>query len=181
MSNVLIERVQQLRTEEKLPVFAQLERTIEKIQQRAFSLFEQRGGLPGLDWDDWLLAEHDVLGASSAELRESNKELTLRIAVPGIESKDVTVTATPEILIVQANSSHSHSAADGDIRFCEFSEDKLCRQFGLPSPIDVNTVSASLDKGILHIVATKATKSSAKGTAATSAVAHARASGQSHS
>jgi HSP20 family molecular chaperone IbpA len=117
MSNVLIERVQQLGTEEKPPVFAQLEKTIEKIQQRAFSLFEQRGGLPGLDWDDWLLAEHDVLGASSAELRESNKELTLRIAVPGLESKDVTVTATPEVLIVQATSRHSHSAADGDIRF----------------------------------------------------------------
>ena len=85
----------------------------------------------------------------------------LRVAVPGVESKDVTVTATPESIIVQANASHSHSEADGEIRFCEFSEDKLCRQFGLPSPIDVNSVSATLDKGMLNIVARKATKSSA--------------------
>ncbi len=173
MSTVSIERVRHLNPEEKPPVFAEVAKTIEKIQERAFNLFEQRGGLPGLDWYDWLLAEHDVLGASSAELLESDKQLKLKIAVPGVEPKDITVTATPETLIVQANASHSHSETDGEIRFCEFSEDKLCRQFGLPSPIDVNTVSASLDKGILHIVAAKATKSSEKKTIAASAGAHA--------
>jgi len=169
MSTVSIERVRHLNPKEKPPAFAEVEKTVEKIQERAFNFFEHRGGLPGLDWYDWLLAEHDVLGASSAELLESDKELKLKIAVPGVEPKDITVTATPETLIVQANASHSHSGADGEIRFCEFSEDKLCRQFGLPSPIDVNTVSASLDKGILHIVAAKAAKSNAKKTVAASA------------
>lgn len=169
MSTVSIERIRHLNPEEKPPVFAEVEKTIEKIQQRAFKLFEHRGGLPGLDWYDWLLAEHDVLGASSTELMETDKELKLKIAIPGVEPKDVTVTAMPETLIVQANASHSHSGADGEIRFCEFSEDKLCRQFGLPSPINVNTVSASLDKGILHILAAKAAKSSTKKTVAASA------------
>jgi|SRR5579864_2888051 len=180
MSTVLIERVRHSNPEQKPPAFAEVEKTIEKIQQRAFNLFGQRGRLPGLDLYDWLLAEHDVLGASSAELLESDKGFELRIAVPGVEPKDVTVTATPEALIVQANASHSHAGADGEIRFCEFSEDKLCRQFGLPSRIDVNTVSASLDKGILQIVAAKAAKSSATETVVVSARAHARASGQSH-
>lgn len=160
MSTVSIERVRHLNGREKPPVFADVEKTIEKIQQRAFSLFEQRGELPGLDRADWLLAEHEVFGSASAELLENDKELTLRIAVPGVESKDVAVTATPDSLIVQANASHRHAEADGEIRFCEFSEDSLCRQFALPSPIDVNTVSASLDKGVLNIVATKAAQAS---------------------
>jgi HSP20 family protein len=162
MSTVLIERVRHLNGKERPPVFAEVEKTIKKIQQRAFSLFEQRGELSGLDRDDWLLAEHEVLGSASAELVESDKELKLRVAVPGVDSRDVTVTATPESLIVQAHASHSHSAADGEIRFCEFSEDKLCRQFGLPSLIDVTSVSASLDKGVLHVVAAKVNKSKAK-------------------
>ncbi len=148
--------------EEKPAGFVEVENTIEKIQQRAFNLFEQRGGLPGLDWDDWLLAEHDVFGASSAELLENDKELKLRIAIPGLEPKDVTATATPKILIVQGNATHTHSGADGEPRFCEFSESKLCRQFSLPSEIDVNRVSASLDKGILLIVAAKMTESATK-------------------
>ncbi len=162
MSTVSIERVRHFNQEEKPPVFAEVERTIDKIQQRAFSLFEERGERPGLDRDDWLLAEHEVLGTSLAELVESDKEWKLKVAVPGVESKDVTVTATPESLIVQADWSHRHSGSDGEIRFCEFSREPLCRQFGLPSPIDVNSVSASLDKGVLSVVAMKAAKSSVK-------------------
>ncbi|MEO8051452.1 MAG: DUF2934 domain-containing protein [Acidobacteriota bacterium] len=91
MPVVLIERVPHLNVEEKLAGFVEVEKTIEKIRQRAFNLFEQRSGLPGFDWDDWLLAEHDVFGASSAELLENDKELKLRIAVPGFEPQDVTV------------------------------------------------------------------------------------------
>jgi|KBSMisStandDraft_5_1062788.scaffolds.fasta_scaffold17916_5 HSP20 family molecular chaperone IbpA len=161
MSTVFVERVRQLNGEEKLPAFAEVEKTIEKIRQKAFNFFEQRGSLPGLEWDDWLLAEHAVLGPSSAELLENDKELKLRIAVPGVEPREVTVTATPESLIVQANATRTHSGTDGEIRFCEFGEDKWCRQFSLPSRIDVNAVSASLDKGMLRIVASKATKSNA--------------------
>jgi len=145
MSTVSIERIRHLNGE-KPQVFTELEETIGKIQQMAFNLFEQRGELSGLDLDDWLQAEHEVLGSAWAELVESDKELKLRVPIPGVDSKDVMVTATPESLIVQANASHRYSAADGEIRFCEFSEDKLCRQFGLASPIDVNSVSASLDK-----------------------------------
>ena len=162
MPTVSIERVRHLNQKEKPPVFAEVERTIDKIQQRAFSLFEKRGARPGLDREDWLLAEHEVLGTSLAELVESDKEWKLKVAVPGVESKDVIVTATPESLIVQADWSHRHAEADGEIRFCEFSREALCRQFGLPSPIDVNSVSASLDKGVLNVIALKASKSSVK-------------------
>jgi hypothetical protein len=84
------------------------------------------------------------------------------LAIPGSEPKGLTVTATSESLIVRAIASHSHSRADGEIRFCEFSEGGLCRQFDLPSTIEVNTVSASLDKGVLKGVAVKAANSSAR-------------------
>lgn len=155
MSNILIERVRRLNGEERAPAFAEVEKTTERIQQRAFSLFTQHGGLPGFDLDNWLLAEREVLGPSAAELVESDKELKLRVAVPGADARDLRVTATPETIIVEANTRHDHSGSDGELRFCEFSENKLCRQFGLPSEIDVNKVSASLDRGILEVVAAK--------------------------
>ena len=161
MSTVSIERIRDLNGE-KPRVFAELEETIDKIQQLAFSLFEKRGERPGMDLEDWLLAEHEVFGTSLAELVESPKDWKLKVIVPGVESNDVTVTATAESLIVQAHWSQRHSDANGEIRFCEFSREALCRQFGLPSPIDVNSVSASLDKGVLNVVAAKAAKSKAK-------------------
>ena len=47
MSTVSIERIRHLNG--KIPrVFAELEETIEKIEQRAFNLFEQRGELSDL-------------------------------------------------------------------------------------------------------------------------------------
>jgi HSP20 family protein len=155
MATVLIERARHLKGEEKPPAFAEVAKTTEQIQQRAFRLFTQHGGLPGFDLDNWLLAEREVLGPSAAELVESEKELKLRVAVPGAEARDLRVTATPGAIIVEANTRHDHSGTDGELRFCEFSENKLCRQFGLPSKIDVNKVSASLDKGILEVVAAK--------------------------
>jgi HSP20 family molecular chaperone IbpA len=132
MATVLIERVRHLKGEEKPPAFAEVEKTTEQIQQKAFSLFMQHGGLPGFDLDNWLLAEREVLGPSAAELVESEKELKLRVAVPGAEARDLRVTATPEAIIVEANTRHDHSGTDGELRFCEFSENKVCRQFGLP-------------------------------------------------
>ena len=83
MSTVSIERVRHLNQKEKPTVFAEVERTIDKIQQRAFSLFEERGERPGLDREDWLLAEHEVHGPSLAELVESDKEWKLKVAVLG--------------------------------------------------------------------------------------------------
>jgi Protein of unknown function (DUF2934) len=32
----------------------------DEIARRAYELYEQRGGEPGHDMDDWLRAEHDV-------------------------------------------------------------------------------------------------------------------------
>lgn len=36
--------------------------TPEQIQQRAYELYQARGGAPGHDWDDWLQAEQQLCG-----------------------------------------------------------------------------------------------------------------------
>lgn len=35
-----------------------------KIAERAHELFEYRGRVHGYDWEDWLQAEHEILGES---------------------------------------------------------------------------------------------------------------------
>jgi HSP20 family molecular chaperone IbpA len=63
----------------------------------------------------------------------------------------------PDALVVQAGGTHTHEGKSGNVRFCEFSEKELFRRLDLPAPIDVDKVSASLDKGILQVTAPKAT------------------------
>lgn len=42
----------------------------DRIAQRAYELYLARGGRHGSDWDDWLAAEREVLGANEDERTE---------------------------------------------------------------------------------------------------------------
>ena len=57
-------------------------------------------------------------------------------------------------MLIRADAGHHHDESDGKVCFCDFGE-KLFRQFELPVAIDVDRVSATLEKGILQIVAKK--------------------------
>jgi len=127
-----------------------------EIRNRAYSLFEQRGGVLGCDLDDWLQAEREVVSAPASELIESKDDFRASIALPGFDAKELQVTATPNELVVRAESSHQHEGKEGDVRFCEFSGKKVFRRLDLPAEIDVDKVTASLEKGILEVTAPKA-------------------------
>ena len=38
----------------------------EDVERRAYELYEQRGGEPGHEWDDWLQAEREMRAAEAA-------------------------------------------------------------------------------------------------------------------
>ena len=45
---------------------------------------------------------------------------------------------------------------NGDVRFSEFSDCELFRRMEFPAPIDVETVTAKVEKGVLGVMARKA-------------------------
>lgn len=69
------------------------------------------------------------------------------------------VTATPDELIVRAETAHTHDEREGSVCFREFSGKMVFRRFEMASPINVVGVTASLDKGILQVTAPKSTES----------------------
>ncbi len=129
------------------------------IRERAFSLFQSRGGGNGGDIDDWLRAERDLIWSPAVELTESDRDFRARIALPGFNEKDLKVTAAPEALIVEARNTHAHDGTKDGVLFCEFSDKRLFRRLELPAPIDVDKVTAALDRGILLVHAPKAAQS----------------------
>ena len=131
-----------------------VEAITDSIRQRAFDLFQR--GVNSSDLQDWLEAEKDVVLSPATELVDQDKEFSARIAVPGFNAKDIQVSATPDALIIEADSTHTHDEKSGAVCFCEFSEKKLFRRIPLPASINVDKVMASLDKGILQITAPKA-------------------------
>ncbi|MEQ1949364.1 MAG: Hsp20 family protein [Bryobacteraceae bacterium] len=127
-----------------------------RIQQRAFELFEGRGGECGRELEDWLQAERDLLGDAASEMTESEDGFHLKIALPGFDGKDVQVTAMPREVVVEARARHQHEGIEGGVTHSEFSSSKIFRKFGFAEDIDVDRVTAKLEHGFLDVDAKKA-------------------------
>lgn len=141
-----------------IPVFDAMEKMLNDTRRRAFELFQNRGCTGGGALDDWLTAEREICSSSPAELIEDEKQFRVQIAVPGIDSNHLRITALPQSIVVRAESSHQDDKRQGKVHFCEFSERRLLRTFDLHVPIDVDQVTATLDKGMLEITAVKVAK-----------------------
>jgi HSP20 family molecular chaperone IbpA len=132
------------------------------IRQRAFSLFELRGFSPGRDLDDWLAAEREILWSPPVEMIENEKEFRIQIAVPGCEAKDIQITALPESIVVQTEPVRTHEKEEGTTHISEIGTRKLYRRLDLPSPIDLETITATLDRGLLRLMVPKAAPTAEK-------------------
>jgi HSP20 family molecular chaperone IbpA len=154
MPQVAIERLDEKHAADT-SVVDEMKTLAERIRQRAFEIFERRGASHGSAISDWLSAERDLFRIPESELVERDGKFEARVAAPGIDPADVTVTALPDALIVKGSTVHKHEATDGDVRFCEFDQRTLFRRFDLPERINVYQVTASLDRGVLQLTARK--------------------------
>jgi len=156
MSRITVEKINGDGTQSS--IFTKMKNLAEQVRQRAFDIFKHRSPNDGSDLDDWFKAERDLIWAPESDLVEKDGKFEMQVAVPGFDAKDVEVTALPEAIVVCAESTHQHDDADGNVRFCEFGERTLFRRFDLPAPINVDKVTADLDKGVLKLTAFKAEK-----------------------
>ena len=154
MPDISVQRVQESGSAPSL--FESIEAMFEDVRKRAFELFQRRGAMDGSDLDDWFQAENDLIFAPKSEDVETEKEFEMRVGVPAIEAKELQISALPDSIIVQAETSRKEEQSEGKVQYSEFSERKLFRRFKFPVAIDVEQVKATLDKGTLRIVAAKA-------------------------
>jgi len=161
MAEISVKKVEDTGAELR-PLFQEIEKQFEAVRRRAFDLFEKRGREFGHALDDWLKAEHDVMGWPAAELKEGDSKYELSMTLPGYEAKDVQVTATPSEIMVHANVEAEKKVEGETCLWTEFASNDVCRRFRLPDAIDPDTITASLDKGMLHITAAKVSKPQAR-------------------
>ena len=142
-----------------LSLFESLNELQEAIRQRAFGLFAERGTTHGGDVEDWLRAERELVWVPQSETMEDDKQFRLRLIVPGLEAQDLQITAMPDAIIVQAEGASKEAKETKEastVPFRELRGRKLFRRFDFEEPIDPARTEASLAKGILEIVASKA-------------------------
>jgi HSP20 family protein len=134
----------------------------ERITRRAYDLFEQSGRLFGRDLDDWLQAERELVWKPALELRETDGEFVLEVAVPGVDPKDIDIEVTPEYIVLKADIQHEHEEKKGNVHICEFQSGKMYRSIHLPKKINPDKVKAEFKNGLLKLKAEIAEEARAK-------------------
>jgi len=146
-----------------LPVFAEVERLLEQVRREAFALFEGRGYGDGRALDDWLAAEKLIFGPDT-ETIETDEQYEIRVPLEGFKPADVRVTVAPHEVIVKAattvEDAETASPEMADVRRSRIASTDVYRRVELPSDIVVESVSATLKRGVLKVVAPKAGPSS---------------------
>jgi HSP20 family protein len=158
MSRLIVQKVPTVE-DRSLPIFDEFNEVAERIRIRAYSLSKRRGFSEGHDLDDWLAAEREICWPS-AELVEEDDFFEVKVALAGFDVEDISVTATPnELIIKAARSVDEQDSSDTEgarVRWSELSNDDVYRHIELPSNIDVDNVTAKFRSGMLEIEAPKA-------------------------
>jgi len=155
MSQVAITKANEAE-KRNLPIFEEVAKRFDAIQRRAFDLFEKRGRELGHDVEDWLKAEHELLGWPAAELTEKDGDYQMEITLPGFAAKDVEVTATPAEVIVHAAMHEEKKTKKENVLWTEFGSNDVYRRFRMPKPIEVGKITANIEDGLLRVTAPKA-------------------------
>jgi HSP20 family molecular chaperone IbpA len=152
MSQIAIERIHGDKADTR-PLMQKIESAAERVRQRAQEFFNIRGGECNCATEDWLKAERELLLTPEAKLSEREGKFHIEVAVPGFDARDVQITASENELIVQAEKSQADEREDERVYFSEFGSKSFFRKLAMPAPVNVDRVTAHMEKGILHVTA----------------------------
>lgn len=149
--------VQKSSEEKSLPVswFETIQKFSEEVRARAFDLFERSNREHGHDVEHWLEAERQFNFVPRSDLVDSSSGFELSMDVPGFEAKHIEVSALPNALLVKAEASRKQQGREGEVAYTEVQDKSFFRRIALPTPIEVGSVVAKLEKGVLKIAAKK--------------------------
>jgi len=142
-------------------IFDEMKAYTERIRQRAFEIFEWRGGGDGFATDDWLKAERDLLEIPESYFVAKDGKFEIRVNAPGFNASEVRVMALPSAVVVKAESALEQERRAGKVQSSALGRKTLFRRFDLPEAINLNSVTANLDKGVLHVTALTAKQAAA--------------------
>jgi HSP20 family protein len=135
----------------------QLQRMEDQITRRAYDLFLSNGSQHGSDLQHWLTAERETIWKPAMEMRETDDQFEIQIAVPGMSPKDISVEVTENDLLVKGEmkteENEKNKEEKGESYTRESQTGTLFRSIQFPTKIDPDKVKARIKDGVLNIAA----------------------------
>jgi HSP20 family molecular chaperone IbpA len=125
--------------------------TMELIAQRAYEIYQSRGGTHGSDQDDWFRAEGEVLPELTTHFHVADNEVRLTAQVPGFDAKDLEVEIGHQRAVLLGVHPGSQQAAKGSRK-----GKRVLRIVELPFDVDPASSRATLQNGTLQVVLPRA-------------------------
>lgn len=147
---------------ERESLWDELQKMEERVMKRAYDIFRGNGSIFGNDLDNWLSAERELVWKPAIQLTEKNNQFEIKVAVAGIDPKDINVEVTPDDLLVKGETKTEKTEEKGEVHASEFQCGSLFRSVHLPKKIDPNRVTAEIKNGLLTIVAPVAEEAKAR-------------------
>ena len=100
----------------------------------------------------------------SVDVKESDKDFTIRAELPGVEEKDVEVTVTNDAVTIKGEKKEEKEDKRENYYYMERSYGSFNRVIPLAVETDANKAQASFKNGVLNITIPKSISAKAKGT-----------------
>ena len=138
-----------------------LKEIYDDVSKHAYGFFVQRGYQHGYHFDDWLRAESELLQPVPIEISDNDDTLTVRAETPGFTPKDVEVRVEPTRLLIRGDAEKNKQRTQGKTIYSECQKSQLFRVLNLPTKINPDRVTATMQDGVLNITLPKAAASRA--------------------
>lgn len=126
------------------------------ISSRAYELFSQRGYDHGHHFEDWVRAESEILQPVPVEIADDDDSLIVRAEVPGFTPKDLEVKVEPSRLLIRGQSENTRQRSAEKTIYSECEKSQIFRVVNLPTKVNPDKVTASLQQGVLQVTLPKA-------------------------
>jgi HSP20 family protein len=107
---------------------------------------------------DWDLPEMRTFGdwTPSLDISETKDALTVKAEIPGIDSKDISVSLDGQVLTIKGEKKHEKEEKDEQYYRTERAYGAFARTVRLPTSVDASKVTASYKNGLLTVTMPKA-------------------------
>ena len=100
----------------------------------------------------------------SVDVKESEKEFTIRAELPGVDEKDIDVTVTADSVTIKGEKKEEKEDKGKNYYYMERSYGSFNRVIPLATETEAGKAEASFKNGVLNITIPKSASAKAKGT-----------------
>jgi len=120
--------------------------SLEREMSKLFSdFFGDIGIMPGKD-AEW---------APRLDIAENEKEFIVKAEVPGIDSKDLDISVSGDVLKISGEKKAEHEEKKNNYHRIERSYGSFMRTVQMPAAVDSSAISAEMKNGVLEIMIPK--------------------------